>query len=100
MTPDPTYTPRHVTPELCEARHGEVMRGMNLIERKLDALYELVGGNGQPGLRETQSELRAVQKELQRMRTLRDSWAMMLVRPILPLLYGAALAGIYVHFGG
>jgi len=37
--------------DVCNAKHGEVLRAMGRIEGKLDALGESLDGNGKPGIK-------------------------------------------------
>ena len=87
-----------MTTELCEAKHGEVIRGLRHIEDKLDNALDMLNGNGRPGLRQTQSELERLMQEITLEKQRRDSWAMFLLRPALPLIYGAVLSFLYLNF--
>jgi len=96
-----------VTTDLCEAKHGELVRALAHIESKLDDALEVLLGNGKPGLRQTQAEvarLKAdfekecgeVRVEMQREQARRDSWWMFVLRPLLPILYAAVFSGLYI----
>ena len=85
-----------MTTDLCEAKHGELMRALVHIEAKLDDVLCLVNGNGKPGLRQTQAELQRVVDQIAEDKARRDSWLMTLVRPALPLIYAAVLSGLYI----
>lgn len=89
-----------MTTDLCDAKHGELMRALVHIEEKLDSALNIVNGNGRPGLRQTQAELKRVVEQLADEKKKRDSWVMLLLRPALPLIYGAVLSVLYLNFGG
>lgn len=76
--------------DLCEQKHGEIMRGMAHIEDKVDSLTDAVLGNGKPGLRETQLVVAAIQTRLDK----QDSALWRFISPALPILYGLIFGGI------
>ena len=96
-----------VTTDLCDAKHGELVRALSHIESKLDDALEVLLGNGKPGLRETQAtvdrlktdfekECAEVRTVMQQERARRDSWWMFVLRPLLPILYAAVFSGLYI----
>ena len=46
-----------ITKDVCDAKHGELVRALSHIESKLDDALEVLLGNGKPGLRQTQDEV-------------------------------------------
>lgn len=62
-----------VTVELCDQKHGELMRGMQHIEGKVDVVLSMLNGNGKPGFRETQSTVNELQEAVKDMQVLMKS---------------------------
>ena len=96
-----------ITKDVCDAKHGELVRALAHIESKLDDALEFIVGNGKPGLRQTQDEVARLkadfEKECAEVRTAmqqeqarRDSWWMFVLRPLLPILYAAVFSGLYI----
>lgn len=87
-----------VTVELCEAKHGELMRGMSHIETKVDSILTMLNGNGRPGFRETQNDVAALHEAVTSLQQKQESeikhkenvfWNF--VKPALPVFYGLCL---------
>ena len=107
---------KNVTAELCDAKHGELMNSMKYIEAKLDSVLLMLNGNGRPGIRETQNDVRQLREEINLLVTVvkgmqevvqvvsadvvvvsawrkaylaaRDNLFWSLLRPALPIIYG------------
>lgn len=89
--------PDNVTKDLCDQRSGAILASLCRIENVL-------GGNGRPGLRETQAEVERVKESMQAMRSCMEkksiqntNWFMFFVRPLLPLIYGAVFAWLLFY---
>ena len=64
----------------------------------LNAL-EAIHGNGKPGLRETQFSLDDLRGDFEKHCAKEEGWIKFVLRPILPIIYGAVFAGLYVGLG-
>jgi hypothetical protein len=102
-----------VSRETCEAKHGELLRALGAIKEQLEDVFEILKGNGKPGLRQTQQELTAQiarcdrlheeitkrekeNKEREKENAVRrDSWVMFLLRPFWPYVPPALLVGAW-----
>ena len=98
-----------VTTELCDAKHSEVINDLSEIKAMLKDLYDIVKGNGKPGLRQTQAEVVRLRQDFDRQceeineamkeeKKQRESRLMFFLRPLLPIIYGMIFGGLYIGF--
>lgn len=95
-----------ISKEVCDTKHKQVLADLAEIKDMLKDLYNIVKGNGKPGLRETQAEIESIKQNCERaheerrvaerrLADRRDSWIMFLLKPFWPYVPPALFFGLW-----
>lgn len=88
-----------ITKEFCEERSTSIKNDVSELKGMIREIYDLLKGNGKPGLRETQAQLASLINEIEQESKRADSLLMFILKPLLPIVYGIVFSGIYIALG-